>query len=104
LQYTRGACADRYRSFGKRLAEIITKALRAFAPAVLEAPKVSAPAPRSNILQIRGLSKWNSSSVPTVKYIFNAPSYRRSMAYMQWVGLSDDIQATHPKIFERILR
>ena len=24
--------------------------------------------------------------VPTVQYIFNAPSYRRSMAYMEWVG------------------
>jgi hypothetical protein len=30
--------------------------------------------------------KWNSSNVPMVQYIFNAPSYRISMAYMQWVG------------------
>ena len=33
--------------------------------------------------------KWNSSNVPMVQYLFNAPSYRISMAYMQWVWLSE---------------
>ena len=52
----------------------------------VEAPKVSAPVRRSTYLQIRRLSKMELFEVPTVQYIFNAPSYRRSMAYMKWVG------------------
>jgi hypothetical protein len=47
--------------------------------------------------------QWNFLSSIDHTYL-RAPSYRRTMAYMKWVGLSDDIQAAiHKTYLEELL-